>query len=350
MLEFWGLGDLIFSTTLLRAASQRYEVTLLAKEHAVPLLKPTLPELRFIAFDPPWSAFRNKYQFSKWPWAKLRALVSELRRNRFDAACSVRRDPRDHLLMYLSGARTRFGFPWRASTLLLTAPICPVKAKQHRVEDWRDLGRALGLSGMDMAGPTLEHPAYRSMRVDQLLEGIRLPVICFHVGARIATRRWPEQSFAYVIQQLRNVYNFHLLLIPDPDGYGAALQQFADSTITSLSTRELVDLLGRVDLLICNDSGPAHIAAACGRPVIPIFGPTDPDWYHPWGNQNHVVIRDICPWRPCFDYCKFDEPHCLTKLPPEVASAEIHRHIEALLTQGRLPSAIRNSTAACAAG
>ena len=345
VLEFWGLGDLTFATSLLRAASERYEITLVAKEHARPLLAPSFPELHFIAFDPPWTVFRNKYRLCKWPWRELGALLSQLRRHRFDAACSVRRDPRDHLMMFLSGARRRYGFPWRASGLLLTDRAHRLKWKQHRAEDWQDLGRSLGLSETEAATPHLEHRAYRSPRVDRLLEGIRAPVICLHVGARLATRRWPEPSFAQLIEQLRRFYRFHLLLLPDPDGYGADLQPCADSVVTNLSTGELVDLLGRIDLLICNDSGPGHLAAACDRPVIAIFGPTDPDWFHPWGNQNHVVIRDICPWRPCFDYCKFSEPHCLTKLSSPLVWPEIHTHIEALITHGILPGELRNSGA-----
>jgi heptosyltransferase-2 len=142
---------------------------------------------------------------------------------------------------------------------------------------------------------------------------------------------------------MRAHYNFHLVLVPDPDGYGTTLALLADTVVTGSTIPELVDLLGRADLLLCNDSGPAHLAAACGRPVIPVFGPTDPDWYHPWGNKAHVIIRDICPWRPCFDYCKFNEPHCLTKLSPKIVWPEIREHIERLLTQDVLPSALRKT-------
>ena len=138
---------------------------------------------------------------------------------------------------------------------------------------------------------------------------------------------------------MRVSYDFHLILIPDPDGYGTSLTPLADTVVTGLTIPEMVDLLGRAHLLLCNDSGPAHLAAACGRPVIPVFGPTDPDWYHPWGNKAHVIIRDICPWRPCFDYCKFSEPHCLTKLSAEIAWPEITAHIERLSCKRILPRA-----------
>jgi ADP-heptose:LPS heptosyltransferase len=343
ILEFWGLGDLIFATTVLPAALRRYEVTIVGKEHARTLLQPTFHNLEYLSYNAPWTAFKQKYQLSRWNWRELFDLLRRLRTTCFDVAISVREDPRDHLLMRLIGARARVGFPRKGSGLLLTQSLRNIPGKAHRVERWRALGEALALPDMRQAKPHLAHDRYRSSRVNDIFESIRSPTICLHAGARLATRRWPEEHFIQVINQLRRAYAFHLIIIPDPDGYGSALSSLADTFVPELTLTELVDLLGRVDLLVCNDSGPAHIAAACGRPVISIFGPTDPDWFHPWENKERVVIRDICPWRPCFDYCKFSEPHCLTKLSSETAWSDIQRHIETLLVTGVLPRALRPS-------
>jgi len=331
VLEFWGLGDLTFATPLLQAARERYDITLIGKEHAAALLRPTFPEIRFLTYDAPWSAYRDKYALWRWSWRELLGLLHRLSGERFAAAVSVRPDPRDHLFMFLSGARTRYGFSRRGSRPLLTHPVTRARAKQHRVEDWRDLGRVLGLTGMEAAEPHLDHAQYRQPSVDHLLAGLGgKPLFCLHPGARIGVRRWPEPYFAFLVKKLREHFDFHLVLVPDPDGYGRTLQPLADAVLRPLTIPELVDVLGRVDLLLCNDSGPGHIAAACGRPVIPIFGPTDPDWFRPWGAQHHVVLRDICPWRPCFDYCKFSEPYCLTKLEPEKAWPEILQYVSGL--------------------
>ena len=335
-MEFWGLGDLTFSTPLLRAAVDHWDITLVGKEHARPLLEPSFPSVRFLSYDAPWSAYRNKYKLWNWRWTELFQLIQHLRRERFDAAVSVRNDPRDHLLMALIGARNRYGFPVRGSGVFLNAPLARSRPKQHKVEDWRDIGRALELEGVGQTEPHLEHARYRSANVDALLEGVTKPLICLHPGARIAVRRWPESHFARICEKLRETFNFHLLLIPDTDGYGRGLERFADTVLPPLLVGELVDILGRVDLLICNDSGPGHLAASCGRPAIPVFGPTDPDWFRPWGENHHLIIRDICPWRPCFDYCKFQEPYCLTKISPEFAWPEIHDHLTRLIERGVL--------------
>lgn len=334
VLELWGLGNLTFSTPLLRAAVERFEVTLLAKAHARPLLAATFPTLKFLDFDAPWSAYRGKYRLWTWNWRKLVSLLGYLRREKFDAAVSVRNDPRDHVLMWLVRAAERFGFPWGTSAKFLNRPVERSKPRQHKVEDWRDLGRALGFAGMETADPFLDHPAYRSAKVDSLLAGVTKPLVVLHPGARIAVRRWPEAYFAEIVRRLRAEFDFHLALIPDPDGYGRGLAPLCDQVVPSLSVNELVDMLGRVDFLFCNDSGPGHLAATCGRPALVVFGPTDPEWFRPWGALHHLVIRDICPWRPCFDYCKFSEPYCMTKLLPDAAWTGIREHLRGLMAGG----------------
>lgn len=334
VLELWGLGDLTFALPLLHAATAAgWEITLVGKPHARALLEPTFPDLRFIAYDAPWTAFRGKYRLWKWDHPAWWRLLRRLRSERFDAAVSVRPDPRDHVLLWLAGARRRYGFPHRLSGPFLTDPVRQARPKQHKVEDWRALRGALGLAPVAGDEPALAHARYRSPAVDALFADVSKPVICLHTGARIAVRRWPLAYYVSVLGELRRRLDFHLLLITDPDGAGRELAPLADSVAPPMSLGELVDTLGRVELLLCNDSGPMHIAASCGRPVIALFGPTDPDWFRPWGTSHHVVLRDLCALRPCFDYCPFPEPYCLTKLLPETAAPEIVAHAEEVLAR-----------------
>ncbi|MEI6350497.1 MAG: glycosyltransferase family 9 protein [Verrucomicrobiota bacterium] len=336
--EFWGLGDLSFSTPVLKGALEAgCEVHLAGKHHARSLLAPTFPSIRFFSFDAPWSRFTSKYDLWRWNWTELFRLICELRKERYDAVVSVRSDPRDHLLMWLIGARERIGFPFREPNLFLTQPLTHSNPKQHKVEDWRDIKASLGLEVLGWS-PELAHAAYRSPRIDALFSGIRKPVVGLHTGARIPVRRWPH--FGDLIARLRKEFDFHLVLIPDPDGSGKELGPLADSVAADLSIPEMVDLLGRVDLLVCNDSGPSHLAAACGRPVIAVFGPSDPDWFRPWGDIHKVIVRDICPWRPCFDYCKFSEPYCMTKLDADQIWSELRAHILHLVSREMIPGGL----------
>jgi ADP-heptose:LPS heptosyltransferase len=225
--------------------------------------------------------------------------------------------------MRLLGIPRRIGYPHRRAPGLLTDAVDPGPATRHVVADWRALAGRLGLN--DTLEPHLNGSSYPATSG----ASARAPVICLHAGARIPVRRWPEASFAETIRRLRKRFDFELLLIPDPDGYGLRLAPLADRVIERLPLEELVGVLASCAMLLCNDSGPAHVAAACGRPVLSVFGPTDPVRFSPWGPESQVVIRDVCPHRPCMDDCRFPEAYCLTRL----AAADVWPEIEAFVTR-----------------
>ena len=330
LVEVWGLGDLVIATGFLRRATERYDVTLLAKPYAAALLGRDFPQVRIVPWDPPWTAFRGKYRLWRWPWRQITRLLRDLRQERFAAAVSVRPDPRDHLVMWLVGARARYGYPRAGSRWFLNHPLPRRVTLQHRVEDWRQIGAALGLDHMETAAPALERSPTD--------EPPGRPEICFHLGARIAVRRWPEAYYRDLIGRLRAMVDFHLTLVPDPDGYGSSLADLADTYLPRLNLPELVATLGRTRLLLCNDSAPGHIAAAQGVPVVAFFGPQEPATFRPWGEDNFVVVRDLCPYRPCAAYCRFPEPYCLTRLTPDEVWPEVCRHVRRHLPAPATPA------------
>jgi len=350
VVELWGLGDLTFATPVIAAALENDEIHLVGKGHAVELLRPSFPRLRFCAYEAPWTVFQGKYDLWKWKWLELLRLVVRLRKEKYDLVISVRNDPRNHFFMWLVGGRQRVSFVLEGirrfldtDRLFLTRRLRRRDSKQHKVEDWQQLGAEIGLQGDSSAGTELDHTRYRTGRVDAIFEGVEKPVICLHAGARIAVRRWPEEYFINIVKRLRKEFDFHLIVIPEPCTVPSRLAEVADSFVTDLPVGGLVDLIGRVDLMLCNDSAPGHIAACLGRPSITFFGPSDPDWFRPWGDGHKVIIRDICPWRPCFDYCKFSEPHCMTKLMPETVWPEVEQHIRTLIASGELTGAFLKS-------
>jgi ADP-heptose:LPS heptosyltransferase len=335
IIELWGIGDAtMMSSALQGLLAQGWEITLLAKPQTCVLLKPIYPAIQMIEFDAPWTVFYGKYRLLSWPWRQIIQVIMQLRLGRFDAAISVRSDPRDHLLMWLAGVRRRIGFTTRWSRGLLNEPIPARDPQAHRVEDWWKLqDRVTGLQE--------PHFPPRLVAQPDLVQQFRAcfahdprPVIALHCGARIPVRRWPEAYYRQLILSLRGKFDFQLVLIPDPDGYGTSLQDLAEQIFPSLTLPELLALLSCANQLICNDSGPCHLADALGIPVIVFFGPTDPHLFRPFGKQHLVVIRDICPLRPCADYCKFPEPYCLTKLTPDTTWPAVENH---LVSQQKIP-------------
>jgi len=335
VLELWGIGDATLMTSALQGfISDGWNVTILAKPQTRLLLHPVFPQVKFIEFDAPWTAFRGKYRLWRWPWSTLGQLLAAVRREQFVAAVSIRSDPRDHLLMWLAGIPRRIGFVHPLSRWTLNEPMPARDPDAHRVEDWWKLqDRVVGTASTHhLPRMTVDVALVEKLRA-QLGRDAR-PMVALHCGARIAVRRWPEGYFRQLIVSLREKFDFQLVLIPDPDGYGSSLRDLADHTFSELSLADLLALLSCADQVICNDSGPCHLAAALGVPVVAFFGPQRPELFRPFGHNHLVVIRDICPLRPCSDYCRFPENYCLTKLVPASACPEIESY---LLNEKRLP-------------
>ena len=123
ILELWGLGDLAIASHFLEKASEKYDVTLLAKPYAHDLQQKLWPQVKVVDFIAPWTAFKGKYQLHRWPWRRVLATLRQLRKEKFDIAASGRWDPRDHAWMRLTGARKRIGFPRSGSYLFLTRSL-----------------------------------------------------------------------------------------------------------------------------------------------------------------------------------------------------------------------------------
>jgi ADP-heptose:LPS heptosyltransferase len=335
LIELWGLGDATIMTSAIRGLlADDWEITVLAKAPTCALIASNYPKIKTIEFDAPWTAFYGKYRLASWPWRRILEVLKELRQQRFDAAMSVRPDPRDHLLMVLAGVRRRIGFSTRWSWWLLNEPVCAHDPNAHKVEDWWKLQGALTGSAKPHFSPQLVAEPDLVKQFRSRLGSDPRPVVALHCGARIAVRRWPEAYYRQLIVSLRRKFDFQLVLIPDPDGYGAGLQDLADHTFAKLSLPELLALLSCATQMLCNDSGPGHISAALGVPVIVFFGPQRPELFRPFGEDHLVVIRDICEFRPCSDYCHFPEPYCLTKLTPDITYPEIESY---LVSKQRIP-------------
>jgi ADP-heptose:LPS heptosyltransferase len=90
---------------------------------------------------------------------------------------------------------------------------------------------------------------------------------------------------------------------------------------------KLVTLIDRSGVFIGNDSGPGHLAAACGVPTFTLFGPQLHEWFAPLHPASEVFEGRACPYKPCSDYCRFAAPFCLT----EVTVAEVWPRLESFV-------------------
>lgn len=315
IVELWGLGDLAIATPFLRAATARFEVTLLAKPFARDLQPRLWPDVRIQTFTAPWTPFKRKYHFWRWPFFEIDRLQQQLAETGFDFGLSARWDPRDHLLLKLVGAKNRLGFPRLRSDLFLTQPLARPEPQAHRYESWRVLARAL-----DFSLPPRESlfvPAPRSS--GNLL---------IHTGAARSIRVWPLAYYQSLATHLRQK-NYRVQIACDPHQRASWLQAGEADVATPASVTELIALIDRAAVFVGNDSGPGHLAAVCGVPTFTLFGPQLPEWFAPLHPGSEWIEGRACPYKPCSDYCRFATPFCLWDLGEQEVLARVERFLAA---------------------
>jgi len=339
VVEYWQLGDAIILLPFLQNLRRHYpqsEIVWLGNARVLPLLNGQGGIDKAIPVRVPWAQ-----HFSRWRkynpfsllWLELARTLVLLRKERFDLALSGRMDIRDNLLLWLIGARRRVGFGVGGGGFLLTDVATPDLKHPHRSFSWLRLLEHIG-------GPVLETRARLKLNKEQeetaerfaLSHGISSDeiVVGFHSGARIASRGWGTANFIAALEQLQLDFPIRALWFDEP-GASNVRPGPGDPTVrVSLPLDSFVAVLSRCDLLVCNDSGPMHMAEALGVPVVAVIGPTQPDWFGPTAKDSKVVYRPEFWCRPCFDYCIFDQPYCLRTISVESVFEASARVIQAI--------------------
>jgi heptosyltransferase-2 len=319
------MGDLVIASPFLQAATQKYDVTLLAKPYAQDLQPRFWPNVRVVSFVAPWTAFEHKYYLFAWQWLKLFRLWRQLRAEKFDFGLSARwhgsvrsaGDTRDHLFLWLCGVKTRLGFPRFGSQFFLSKPLKAPEPGAHRYENWRVMGQALGL---DL--PPREKLRFPRARPDG---GILL-----HTGAGQPVRVWPMERYRKVVNRLRSK-GFHVQVACDPD-QESWWRAAGEQNVAVPRGSALIAIIEKASAFIGNDSGPGHLAAFCGVPTFTIFGPQLPDWFAPLHPASEWLNGKACPYKPCSDYCRFPVPYCMNSSEEE-ACASVEAFVERNLAE-----------------
>ncbi len=299
--ELRGMGDIAILIPFLQAAVRRYDVTLLAVPNAAGLLRRFAPEVELIPCVAPWALFSGGWDLPRWPWRRLIGVVRALRARRFAAAVSVWPLLSDHLFLRLTGPQKLISFGQRGAGWLLDRNLRR-EEYTHRPEAWRRLALALGLPPPAPNRPRLSPAVPRR--------------IVLHSGASQRLRVWPLARYAALLAQLRT-HGWEPVLLCD--GWQLPLWQALGETGArqAADMPELIATIASGAAFLGNDSGPGHLAALCGVPTFTLFGPQVPELFAPGHPQAGWVEGGPCPHKPCFDRCRFAEPHCLTGFTSE---------------------------------
>jgi heptosyltransferase-2 len=249
-------------------------------------------------------------------------LVKKLRDENFDLAVLFPNSLDAAMVPWLAGIPRRVGYPTDGRRWLLTHPAWgPTKVPgQHQVERYLDIVRALGGDGAPSL--RLRVPAEARQNAQRLLEAHAIGPTDLVVGLNPGSvyggaKRWPPGRFAAVADGLAERRGAQILLIgslqerPILDEVGARMRHPAINLGGRTDLGTLVGLLARTQMLLTNDTGAMHVAAAVGTPVLAIFGPTDAQETGPLGPHSRIV-REPMPCSPCLlRECPIDH-RCMT--------------------------------------
>ncbi len=331
LIKLSAVGDVVHTIPVLNKLRRRYPDAQLDW-----LVTPGIAEL--LRLDP---AISNVIEFTREVSGGLGGmaalvgyarLAARLRAAGYDLVVDMHGQIRTALLALATGAPARIGFDrpraavWQASArvfpeqtrkhawqgaregswLAYTHTIPVPTLEMHAVDRYLNVGPLLGLDDgpADFSFPI---PPEAERRIEALFDYYdvgKAKIVVMAPGTIWETKQWRREAFAEVARHFlqkglavaligsereRAVCNEVAALAPGVVNLGGE---------TTLS--ELAALIGRAAICVTNDSGPMHLAVALGRPVVSVFGPTDPIWIGPYRRDGAVLQAKNLPCAPCY--------------------------------------------------
>lgn len=331
------LGDILCAVPALRA------------------LRAAVPRARITLIGLPWArSFVERFQnylddFMEFPGApglpertprpgELHAFVADARRRRFDLAIQMHGSGvQSNRVVASLGAASIAGFFALGCDRPDAGQFLP--CPEHEPEIRRSL-RLMEFLGIPLRGEELEFPILENDRneFDRVAQAAHLekkPYVCVHPGARFPTRRWPPDRFAVVADALAEL-GFQVVLT------GTETERFLTKAVARLARAPCINLAGHTSLgslavllnnarlLVCNDTGVSHLAAALCVPSVVVYTASDYERWAPLDHELHRAVLYPVECRPCMHpVCPIGHPCADRITPPEVirqAEHLLHNH------------------------
>ena len=325
------VGDVLMTTPAIRALRRSVadrEVTLLTSTAGAQVAA-LIPEIdRTLVFDAPWMKSTGNEPTQDF------AILDRLRDGRFDAAIVFTVYSQNPLpaayLAHLAAIPLRLAHCRENPYQLLTDWVPETEPQQqvrHEVRRQLDLVAATGARADDER-LSLRVPAAARQRVDARLASLgrtpSRPLVLVHPGASAPSRRWPPEHFAQAASLLSR-RGCDLVFSGSPEETNlveqirAAMDAPSVSLAGELDLAELAAAVEAADLLLVNNTGPAHMAAALGTPVVDLYALTNPQ-HTPWMVRSRVLSHDV-PCRNCYrSVCPEGHHDCLRRVAPQDAA------------------------------
>ena len=321
------LGDVVLTTSALALIKKNFpdtKITMLVK-----------PVVKDAVIDNPVvdDVIVLDYRAKENSFSKMRELIKEIRRRKFDLAISFDRKLRPALITFLARIPRRvcpskvFDDNKSRVTIFYTdvVEITHDLNKTLQAETYQEIVRKFfNIDGHEVP----RFPKKNSPVADKLMS--RLPSAKFKIALCVKgtfpLKTWSKEYFAEIVNELRKKYDAAFFIVGAPND-----REYADEVINAIggtvenfcgetSLTDLAELFRRVDLFITVDTGATHIAATTGVKMVTMYGCTSPDRWHPI-NKNAIALtsrENCCPCTFKAEQCPtYPKPACLQNVTPE---------------------------------
>jgi lipopolysaccharide heptosyltransferase II len=309
------IGDVVLSTPVITATRKAFPRAYIAVMVS--------PQTKEIVIDNPYInevivydkkvKHRSIFQtlcFAKWLRSKI-----------FDLALILHSTTRVNVITFLAGIPHRVGYKRGKMDFLLTHGFEYKKrlGEKHEAEYSLDILRSIGIDA-EMSSLVMSFSSENERKIEYLLQQNGLKegekIIVLHPDASCPSKMWPLENFARLADDLKDKFAVRIALVSSPEHVkiGEKVRDLMKHSPIFLcgetSLGDLAALFKRTTLFISNDSGPVHIAAAIGAPVISIFGRNEkglsPTRWRPLGDKSVVLHKDVGCIKCLAHNCKRD--------------------------------------------
>lgn len=303
------IGDLICTTPAISAVRQAYpdvKIGILVNTYnaEVVMNNPDIDEI-YVYQKAKHIPEKNKLIV----WLNNIKILMKLREEKYDCAIACGTySARLARYTYFSGAKLRIGYVSYNTSKSFFYNYAKIDSKNslHEVERVFNLLEPLGIKGKP--GKLKIYPSqFEIQNLKIFLEKIsnkNKPLIAFHISSRKPENRWSSENFIDLARLIFNNYDVNILLLWSPGSKDNPFHPGDDEKAKiiiknlpeiipykTINLKQLIAALNMASVVVCLDGGAMHIAAALGKPIVTIWGSTDPNRWRPWGVK-HIILQD----------------------------------------------------------
>ncbi|MFO7599376.1 MAG: lipopolysaccharide heptosyltransferase I [Candidatus Desulfacyla sp.] len=237
------------------------------------------------------------------------AFVDELRRYPYDLVIDLQGLLKSGVVVGLSRGKRKIGMGGsrEGARLFLNEGPIPVGYDQHAIDRYLRVAESIGCEDAGSGG-RIPYAESDKVSVDEILDRHEIkngPFVAINPMAKWPTKLWVAERFAVLARRMREELGFEIVFtgsMSDRPVIEDMAREMASPPLNlagRINLKELAYLYTRCRLMVSTDTGPMHVAAAMGCPVVALFGPTAPWRTGPYG-KGHVVVRADVGCSPCF--------------------------------------------------